>query len=282
MPLVNAKEMLLDAQRNHYAVGAFNVINMEMIQAVVAAAEEARSPVIVQTTAGILGYASAALLRANVAVVAENATVPVVIHLDHGNTIERAREAVQAGYTSVMFDGSQKPFEENIAMTRQVVEFCHAAGIPVEAELGKVGGIEDGIGSLGCAYTEPEDAAVFVERTGVDSLAVAIGTAHGVYKGIPKLDLDRLSRIREAVSIPLVMHGTSGVPEDAVRESIARGICKVNYATDLRFAFTAGVRDCLVENPEMYDPIKYLAVARERIKAVVTEKIHLCGSAGKA
>ena len=282
MPLVNAKELLLDAQRNHYAVGAFNVINMEMIQAVIAAAEEARSPVIVQTTAGILDYAGAALLRANVAVIAETATVPVVIHLDHGNTIARAREAVAAGYSSVMFDGSQKPFEENIAMTRQVVEFCHAAGIPVEAELGKVGGIEDGIGSDGCAYTDPEDAALFVERTGVDSLAVAVGTAHGVYKGVPKLDLERLSRIREAVSIPLVMHGTSGVPEAAVRESIARGICKVNYATDLRFAFTAGVRDCLPADPSMYDPIKYLAVARDRVKAVVTEKIHLCGSAGKA
>ena len=255
MALVTSKELMLDAQKNHYAIGAFNVENMEMVQAVIAAAEELSSPVIIQTTPGTLKYADPELYYANVAAAAKAAKVPVVMHLDHGSSFELAMRCFRAGYTSVMIDGSHDPFEQNIAVTKSVVDACHAAGIPVEAELGKVGGKEDDLdGGEGNGYTVPAEAAEFVEKTGVDSLAVAIGTAHGVYKGIPKLDLERISQIRQVVSVPLVLHGTSGVPDDTVRECIRRGMCKVNYATDLRIAFSNGVKDYLAANPDVYDP----------------------------
>ena len=283
MPLVTSKELLQDAQRNHYAIGAFNVENMEMVQAVIAAAEALSSPVILQTTPGTLKYAAPEVYYANVAAMAKTARVPVVMHLDHGSSFELALRAFRAGYTSIMIDGSKLDFEENAALTKSVVDACHAGGIPVEAELGKVGGKEDDLdGGAGNGYTVPEEAAVFAERTGVDSLAVAIGTAHGVYKGTPKLDLPRISRIRELVSVPLVLHGTSGVPDDTVRQCIARGMCKVNYATDLRIAFTGGVKECLQKNPDVYDPKKYGAEGRERVKQYVMEKIRVCGSDGRA
>lgn len=283
MPLVTSKELLLDAKSGGYAVGAFNVENMEMVQAVVAAAEELSSPVIIQTTPGTLKYAAAELYYANVAAAAKATRIPVVMHLDHGSSFDLALRAFRAGYTSIMIDGSQREFEENIALTRSVVDACHAGGVPVEAELGKVGGKEDDLnGGEGSGYTVPEEAAEFVERTGVDFLAVAIGTAHGVYKGIPKLDVERISRIRELVDVPLVLHGTSGVPDETVRECIARGMCKVNYATDLRIAFTNGVREYLQQNPDAYDPKKYGAVGRERVKQYVKQKILVCGSNGKA
>ena len=283
MSLVTSKELMLNAQRNHYAIGAFNVENMEMVQAVVAAAEELSSPVILQTTPGTLKYASPEMFYANVAVAAQAAKVPIVMHLDHGSSFPLALRAFRAGYTSIMIDGSQKPFEENIALTKSVVDACHAGGIPVEAELGKVGGKEDDLdGGEGNGYTVPEEAAKFVEKTGVDFLAVAIGTAHGVYKGVPKLDLERISRIRELVAVPLVLHGTSGVPDETVRECIARGMCKVNYATDLRIAFTNGVREYLQNNPDAYDPKKYGAAGREKVKQYVMQKILVCGSDGKA
>ena len=283
MSLVTSKELMLNAQKNHYAIGAFNVENMEMVQAVVAAAEELSSPVILQTTPGTLKYASPEMFYANVAAAAQAAKVPIVMHLDHGNSYELAMRAFHAGYTSIMIDGSQKPFEENISLTKSVVDACHAGGIPVEAELGKVGGKEDDLdGGEGNGYTVPEEAAEFVEKTGVDFLAVAIGTAHGVYKGVPKLDLERISRIRELVSVPLVLHGTSGVPDETVRECIARGMCKVNYATDLRIAFTNGVREYLQNYPDVYDPKKYGAAGREKVKQYVMQKILVCGSDGKA
>ncbi len=280
MPLVTSKELLLDAQKQHYAIGAFNVENMEMIQAVVAAAEAQRSPVIIQTTSSTLKYASPELFYANVAAAAA-ASVPVVLHLDHGSGYDIALRCFRAGYTSIMIDGSQKPFAENIALTRAVVQACQAGKVPVEAELGKVGGKEDELVSQGGSYTEPGEAAEFVARTGVDSLAVAIGTAHGVYKGTPRLDLNRLSQLREAVSVPLVLHGTSGVPEETVRECIRRGICKVNYATDLRMAFTQGIREAFARNPQVFDPKEYGAAARDRVRAYVEARIALCGSSGK-
>ena len=282
MPLVTSKELLLHAKENHYAVGAFNVENMEMVQAVIAAAEELRSPVILQTTPGTLKYAPAELYYANVAAVAKAAKVPVAVHLDHGSSFELALRAFRAGYTSIMIDGSQKTFEENIALTKAVVEACHAGGVPVVAELGKVGVKEDDLdGGEGNCYTVPEEAAEFVARTGVDFLAVAIGTAHGVYKGIPKLDVERVSRIAQLVDIPLVLHGTSGVPDETVRECIARGMCKVNYATDLRIAFTEGVKEYLLKDPKAYDPKKYGAAGRERVKQYVLQKIKVCGSNAK-
>ncbi len=283
MSLVTTKELLLDAQKNGYAIGAFNVENMEMVQAVVAAAEELKSPVIMQTTPSTIKYASPEMFYANVAAAAKSANVPVVMHLDHGSSFELAVHAFRAGYTSIMIDGSHSVFEENIAITKSVVDVCHAGNVPVEAELGKVGGKEDDLdGGNGGGYTVPSEAVEFVEKTGIDSLAVAIGTAHGVYKGTPKLDVERLSEIREVVSIPLVLHGTSGVPDEAVKECIRRGICKVNYATDLRIAFSNGVKEYLTANPDAFDPKKYNAVGREKVKEYVMSKMLVCGSNGRA
>ncbi len=280
MPLVSAKEMLLDAQRGGYALGAFNIENMEMAQAVILAAEDMRAPVIVQTTSGTLSYAPPAAFAGMVTRLARDAKVPVALHLDHGSSFELAETAVREGYTSIMIDGSLLPYEENIALTRRVVEM--AGELPVEAELGTVGGKEDGHGGGGVQYTDPAQAADFVARTGVFSFAMAIGTAHGVYKGEPKLDLERLAEIRAATPVPLVLHGTSGVPEDQVRACIARGICKVNYATELRIAFTDAARRALMEKPEMIDPKAFLKIARQAVRELVASRIRLCGSDGKA
>lgn len=283
MSLVTTKELLLDAQKNGYAVGAFNVENMEMVQGSRCSSEELKSPVIMQTTPSTIKYASPEMFYANVAAAANNASVPVVMHLDHGSSFELAVHAFRAGYTSIMIDGSHSVFEENIAITKSVVDVCHAGNVPVEAELGKVGGKEDDLdGGNGGGYTVPSEAVEFVEKTGIDSLAVAIGTAHGVYKGTPKLDVERLSEIREVVSIPLVLHGTSGVPDEAVKECIRRGICKVNYATDLRIAFSNGVKEYLAANPDAFDPKKYNAVGREKVKEYVMSKMLVCGSNGRA
>ena len=283
MALVTTKQLLLDAQKGGYAVGAFNVENMEMVQAVVAAAEELRSPVIMQTTPSTVKYANLNYFYENVKVAAQESSVPVVIHLDHGNSFELAMQAYRTGYTSIMIDGSHEGFEDNIALTSAVVKACHPGEVPIEAELGKVGGKEDDLdGGEGDPCTNPQEAAEFVERTGIDSLAVAIGTAHGVYKGVPKLDFSRLSEIRKAVSIPLVLHGTSGVPDEDVAECIKRGICKVNYATDLRIAFTKGINQVLKENPDTIDPKKYNAKGREEVRKYVMHKMKICQSIAKA
>lgn len=283
MPLVTSKELLQKAQQGGYAVGAFNVENMEMVQAVVAAAEELKSPVIMQTTPSTVKYAGLDYYYANVKAAAEKASVPVVIHLDHGNSFDLAMQALRTGYTSIMIDGSHDSFEENIKVSKAVADACRPSGVSVEAELGKVGGKEDDLdGGEDNPYTDPQEAKEFVEKTGVDSLAVGIGTAHGVYKGKPNLQFDILSQIREVVDIPLVLHGTSGVPDEDVKECIKRGICKVNYATDLRIAFTKGVNEVLGEHPETIDPKKYSAKGREEVKKYVMSKMLVCGSAGRA
>lgn len=275
--------MLQDAQDGHYAVGAFNVENMEMVMAVIEAAEELKSPVIMQTTPSTVNYAGLDYYLANVRAAAERAKVPVALHLDHGSSYGLAMQALRTGYTSIMIDGSHEGYEENIAVTKAVADACAPSGIPVEAELGKVGGKEDDLdGGEGDGYTDPQQAKEFVERTGATSLAVAIGTAHGLYKGEPKLDQERLSEIRAVVKVPLVLHGASGVPDEAVRESIRRGICKVNYATELRIAFSVGVKEVLNEKPDTIDPKKYGAAGKERVKAFVMEKMKNCGCAGKA
>lgn len=281
MPLVTSKEMLENARRGGYAVGAFNAENMEMVQAIVAAAEKLNAPVMIQTTPSTVRYAGVELYAANVRAAAEKARVPVALHLDHGDSVELARSALKAGYTSLMIDGSKLPFEENIAVTRQVVEFAGAAGVPVEAELGKVGGKEDDLVAEG-GYTDPEEAREFVERTGVSSLAVAIGTAHGVYKGEPRLDVARLKEIGALVDIPLVLHGASGLSDQAVRACIREGICKVNFATELRIAFTQGVRETLASDGEMFDPKAYGRVGRARVQALVEERMLVCGCDGRA
>lgn len=282
MPLVTTNEMLKKAQEGHYAVGAFNVENMEMVMAVLKAAEEMNSPVIMQTTPSTVKYAGLDYYLAMVRAAAERTTVPVAMHLDHGNSFDLAMQALRTGYTSIMIDGSHESFEDNIALTRRVTDACAPSGISVEAELGKVGGKEDDlVADHDSPYTDPQQAKEFAERTNVTSLAVAIGTAHGFYKGTPKLDFERLSAIREVVSIPLVLHGASGVPDDAVRESIKRGICKVNFATELRVAFSNGVKKYLAENPDAFDPKKYSAVGMEYVTELVKEKISVCGSEGQ-
>ena len=283
MSLVTTKQLLLDAQAGGYAIGAFNVENMEMVQAVIAAAEELHSPVIMQTTPSTVKYAGLDYFYANVKVAAERASVPVAMHLDHGSSFELAMQALRTGYTSIMIDGSHKSFEDNIAVSKAVADACHPSGVPVEAELGKVGGKEDDLdGGEDNPYTDPQQAKEFAERTGVDSLAVGIGTAHGIYKGIPKLDVERLSEIRNVVSIPLVLHGTSGVPDETVAEAVKRGICKVNYATELRVAFSEGVKTVMAADPDVYDPKKYNKAGRERVKELVRKRIRNLGSADRA
>ena len=282
MSFVTSEKMLLDAQKGGYAVGAFNVENMEMVMAVIAAAEELRAPLMMQTTPSTIKYAGLDMYLANVKTAAEKASVPVCLHLDHGDSFDLAMQALRVGYTSIMIDGCHNVFEENIAVTKAVGDACRPSGIPVEAELGKVGGKEDDLEGGNGGYTDPQEAKEFVERTGVGSLAVAIGTAHGVYKGVPKLDLDRLAEIRKVVSIPLVLHGASGLSEEAVVESIKRGICKVNFATELRIAYTDGVKEFLAANPDAFDPKKYGKVAMEKVKEVVKLRMTMCGCVGKA
>ena len=278
MSFVTSEKMLLDAQKGGYAVGAFNVENMEMVMAVIAAAEELRAPLMLQTTPSTIKYAGLDMYLANVKAAAERASVPVCLHLDHGDSFDLAMRALRTGYTSIMIDGSHNVFEENIAVTKAVADACRPSGSPGEAELGKVGGKEDDLdGGEGNGYTDPLEAKEFVERTGVTSLAVAIGTAHGVYKGVPKLDLDRLAEIRKVVDIPLVLHGASGLSEEAVVESIKRGICKVNFATELRIAYTDGVKEFLAANPDAFDPKKYGKVAMEHVKAIVETRMKMCG-----
>ena len=279
MSFVNTREMLGKAQKGHYAVGAFNVENMEMVQAVIAAAERMKAPVMIQTTPGTLKYADPMIFAGMVSRLARAAAVLVALHLDHGNSFELAEYCVRQGYTSVMIDGSLLPFEENVALSRRVAEM--AGEIPVEAELGTVGGKEDSH-EAGVAYTDPGQAEEFVRRTGIFSFAPAIGTAHGVYKAEPRLDLERLSAIAARVDAPLVLHGTSGVPDDTVRQCIQRGICKVNYATDLRITFTRAVQGYLAENSQVFDPKKYLGAARAAVTERVCELIRVCGSDGKA
>ena len=285
---VTTKEMLKAAQEGKYAIGAFNCENMEMAMAIVAAAEAQKAPVMLQTTPSTVSYAGLDVYYANVRALAERAGVPVALHLDHGSSYELAVAAMEAGYSSVMIDGSHDAFEDNIAVTRRTVEQAKAKNIPVEAELGKVGGKEDDLdGGSGNGYTDPADAVEFVKATGVDSLAVAIGTAHGVYVGTPVLDVARLSEIRRAleaagVSIPLVLHGASGLTDESVRECIAEGICKVNFATELRQAYSAGIKEVLAKDPEVYDPKKYGKVAMAKVQALVEDRIKVCGCNGKA
>lgn len=282
MPLVTSEKMLLDAQKGGYAVGAFNIENMEMVKAVLAAAEELKAPVMLQTTPGTIKYGTVETYAAIVKAEAEKVSVPVCLHLDHGNSFELAVQAMKAGYTSVMIDGSHEDFENNIAVTKKVVDVAKAIGIPVEAELGKVGGKEDDLEADADTNTDPMEAKEFAERTGISSLAVAIGTAHGFYVGTPVLDKPRVSAIKEVVSVPLVLHGASGLSEEDVRECVERGMCKVNFATELRAAYTAAVKKLLEEKPETYDPKKLGNVGMEAVKEQVKIRMKMCGCDGKA
>jgi len=276
--------LLERARKDGYAIGAFNANNLEIVQGIVEAAEEMEAPVILQASQGAIKYAGLDYIVAMVRAAAEKVKVPVALHLDHGTSFEQAVQCIRAGFSSVMYDGSKLPLEENIAATLAVVKVARAVGVSVEAELGRIGGTEDDISvsDREATMTVPEEAQEFVARTGVDALAVAIGTAHGVYKGEPKLDFDRLKAIADLVDVPLVLHGASGVPDEAIKRAISLGICKVNIDTNLRQAFVAAIVRVLSEKPGEIDPRKLLGPAREALKQVVKEKISLFGSAGRA
>lgn len=282
--LVTGKEILLDAQKRGYAVGAFNVNNMEIVQAIVEAAEETNSPVILQASQGGLKYGGVEYIAALGKLAGENAKVPVALHLDHGTDFEQIMLCIRHGFTSVMIDASQYPLDENIAYTKKIVEVAHAVGVSVEAELGKIGGTEDDISvdEKDATFTNPEEAERFVRETGVDSLAIAVGTAHGVYKGVPKLQYDLIKEIRKRVDVPLVLHGSSGVPDESIKKAIPLGISKINIDTDLRIEFAEGVKKVVRDNPDEIDPRKILAPAKAAMKEKIVEKMNTFGSAGKA
>jgi len=304
--LIPAKPLLIEARANHYAVPAFNINNLEILKAVMAAAEEMKSPVIVQTSEGAIEYAGMGYLIAMVRVAAAG-KIPVVLHLDHGKNMDVLTEAIRSGYTSVMFDGSSLPYDENVAKTKEVVRLAHPKDISVEAEIGVLAGIEDfvSVEAKDAALTDPKQAAEFAEATKCDSLAVAIGTAHGAYKfkGKVHLDIDRLEKIAELVKIPIVLHGASGVLEDVVKlaehygaklgeargvldedikHAIEHGVAKVNIDTDLRLAFTAGIREATVDMPKIIDPRKLLEPSITLMTEVAKRKMRVFGSAGRA
>ncbi|HHW07120.1 MAG TPA: class II fructose-1,6-bisphosphate aldolase [Clostridia bacterium] len=284
MPFVTLKELMEQAEAGKYAVGAFNCNNMEIIQAIITAAEQERSPVIVQASQGAIKYAGLSYIVAMTRVAAEEAGVPVCLHLDHGTSFAQVMQCIRQGFSSVMIDGSKLPLEENIRLTNRVLEVARAVGVSVEAELGKIGGTEDDISvsDWEASLTDPEEAKYFVEQTGVDALAVAIGTAHGRYKGVPKLDFARLEKIRALTQVPIVLHGSSGVPDEAIRQAVALGVRKINIDTNIREAFVKGVKEVIAKNPDEIDPRKILGPAKEEMIAIIREKIRLFGSSGQA
>lgn len=276
MGLIPAAGLLKKAEENKCAIAAFNIENMETAQAVIQASDEENMPVIIQTTPSSIKYTGLKSFYHIVTANMEHTAWPVVLHLDHGSSFELAVRAIREGYSSVMIDGSLLSLEDNIALTKKVVDVARAAGVSVEAELGSIGGKEDDLEVEKSGLTDPDDAAYFVEKTGVDSLAVAIGTAHGIYKGTPKLDFERLEKIRQKVDIPLVLHGTSGVPVGDVQKCIGIGISKVNYATDLRVAFTNAVKKAIAEKPDNHDPKYFLKAGRDAVCARARELIRIC------
>ena len=299
MPLVTSKEMFEKAYAGGYAIGAFNVNNMEIIQGIVEAAKVEQAPLILQVSAGARKYASHIYLMKLVEAAVEDSGLPICLHLDHGEDFEICKACVDGGFTSVMIDGSKHSFEDNIELTKRVVDYAHNKGVVVEAELGKLAGVEDAVkvDAKDATYTDPDQAVEFVERTGVDSLAIAIGTSHGAYKfkGKPELDFARLEKISNMLpNFPLVLHGAStvipafveecnkyggkldgaqGVPEDMLLKAGTFGVCKINIDTDLRLAMTASVRKYLMEHPGDFDPRQYLKPARQAIQDMVAHKI---------
>ena len=303
MPLTSPQKMFENAYQGGYAIGAFNVNNMEIIQGIIQAAEEEQSPLILQVSAGARRYAGQTYIIKLVEAALQESDLPICLHLDHGQDFEICKEVIEGGFTSVMIDGSHLPFEENIKLTKQVVDCAHEKGVWVEAELGQLAGIEDDVKSEKSIYTDPDEAVEFVERSGCDSLAVAIGTSHGAYKfkGDPNIDLERLETISSRLpNFPLVLHGASsvqpefvdmankyggqiegaqGVPEDKLRRAAQSGVCKINIDTDIRLAITATIRKQFAENPSEFDPRKYLKPARQAVKDMVQHKItHVLGS----
>ena len=283
MNLVPVSVLLHQAQSGGYAVGAFNCNNMEIVQAIAAAAEAEKSPVIMQASQGAIQYAGIEYITAMAKVAADSVNVPVALHLDHGTSFEQVMHCIRYGFSSVMIDGSKHVLSDNIALTKQVIAAARPVGVSVEAELGKIGGTEDDISvsEADAFFTDPEEAVAFVRETGVDALAIAIGTAHGRYKGEPKLDYVRLEKIHSMIDIPIVLHGSSGVSDEAIKEAIRLGVCKVNIDTNIREAFVDTCRKTLAEFPEEIDPRKVLGPAREASIELIREKIRIFGSSGK-
>ncbi|RKD76070.1 fructose-bisphosphate aldolase [Sinobaca qinghaiensis] len=288
MPLVSMKEMLETAKAENYAVGQFNLNNMEFTQAILQAAEEEKSPVICGVSEGAARYMGGFEFVVDMVkayIKAYNVTVPVAIHLDHGSSFESCVQAIKAGFTSVMIDGSHHPLEENISITKRVVDVAHAVGVSVEAELGRVGGQEDDliVDDAEAAYAIPSECKELVEQTGVDCLAAALGSVHGPYKGEPNLGFDRMEEINQMIGgIPLVLHGGTGIPTDDVKKAIRFGHAKVNVNTESQITSAQAVRDTLAAQPEQYDPRKYLGPARDAIKTTVKGKMQEFGSSNKA
>ena len=282
--IVSTREMLNKAQREGYAVPAFNIHNLETLQVVVETAAELKSPVILAGTPSTISYAGGEFIVSMAEVAAKKYDIPIAIHLDHFEVIDEIKHFIDLGFKSAMIDASHESFEDNIAIVKKVVEYAHKYDATVEAELGRLGGQEDDliVDEKDTKYTNPQQAKEYVERTGIDSLAVAIGTAHGLYKGEAKIDFDRLKEIRDLVDVPLVLHGASDIPDELVKKAISLGICKVNVATDLKIPFSDEVKKYFKENPDANDPRKYMTPGKEAMKKVVAHKIMVCGSNGKA
>jgi len=279
MALVSSLELIQKARKNKKAIAAFNIHNLETIQAVVEGAYEMNSPVIIQTTPGTLKHAGIESVSAIVKALAKKYDIPIALHMDHCPSFDTIVSCIQNGYTSVMIDGANYEYEENVQLVKSVVKMAHAVGIQVEGEIGKIGGVEDDmfVNEADASFTVPEEAKKFVDDTGIDTLAVAIGTAHGMYKGEPNLDFERIKAIDELVEVPLVLHGASGVPDEQVRRSIELGMAKVNIATELKNPMAVAIREKL-SNPSENDPRNYMGAAKEAVKEVVKKKIKLCGT----
>ena len=311
MPIVTSKEMFKRAYEGHYAIGAFNVNNMEIIQGITEAAAEVRSPLILQVSAGARKYAKHIYLMKLVEAAVEDTNLPICLHLDHGDSFELCKSCIDGGFTSVMIDGSHLSFEENVALTKKVVEYAHDRDVTVEAELGRLAGVEDAVNvkAEDSSYTQPDEVEEFVTRTGCDSLAIAIGTSHGAFKfkpgTKPQLRFDILAEVEKRLpGFPIVLHGASsvipkyveiinanggqlkdaiGIPEQMLREAAKMAVCKINIDSDLRLAMTAGIRETMAKNPDAFDPRKYLSPARDYIHELVKDKIvNVLGSDGKA
>jgi len=288
MSFVTTKEMLKEAQKGRYAIGAFNANNMEIIQAIIETAEEERAPVILQASQGAIKYAGLDMIVAMVKVMAEKVKIPVALHLDHGTDYYQNIKCLRAGFTSLMYDGSKLPFDENVKMTKKVVEMAHACDIPVEAELGQIGKMGDSdepgvaLEKVKESMAVPEEAAKFIELTGIDFLAAAVGTIHGCRTPFAKLDIPRIEKIRELSGVPLVLHGASGADDQEIRKGITAGICKINIDTRIRMEFSQKMRQVIKANPQEIDPRKILGPAKEAAKEIIRDRIKVFGCKGKA
>ncbi|WP_274648512.1 class II fructose-1,6-bisphosphate aldolase [Paenibacillus humicola] len=284
MPLVSMNEFLPKAKANKFAVGQFNLNNLEFAQATVEAAMEEKSPFIFGVSEGALKYMGMEFTVAIAEAAAKKSGLPIALHLDHGSSFEVAMKCIRAGFSSVMFDGSHYTLEENIKLTKEVVKTAHAMGVSVEGELGTIGGVEDdlSVDEAHATLAKPEEAIRFYEETGVDCLAIAVGTAHGMYKGEPKIHYDIIQKVADAIPVPVVLHGGSGVPDEAIRLSVQAGVGKINVNTENQVACTNAIREVLAGDANVYDPRKYLTPARNAMKAVIQEKIRLFGSSNQA